>query len=183
MLSFVDVCGARASECVFAEFAVRAAAALISQSADDDARVELAHDRFVMNDVARATARLNVLQNGGVDPYSRMSLAVADLSGNDAIVTKKRRAGAGAGAAGGSMYGGYEDGEDADADDLDFDGVGGASSRYMSATEMSTLAAEEEAETEVYVAARVCAHKGVLCVIPASERAVCSSPSCARQSA
>jgi hypothetical protein len=113
------------------------------QSADDDARVELAHDRFVMNDVARATARMNVLQNG-IDPYSRMSLAVADLSGTDAIVTKKRRAG---GAAAGSMYG-YED-EDAEADDLDFDREG--ASRYMSATEMSSLAADEEAETEVYV--------------------------------
>ena len=127
------------TECVFAVLP-----ALISQSADDDARVELAHDRFVMNDVARATARMNVLQSG-IDPYSRMSLAVADLSGTDAIVTKKRRAGAGA--AVGSMYG-YED-EDAEADDLDFDREG--ASRYMSATEMSSLAADEEAETEVYV--------------------------------
>ena len=97
----------------------------------------------MLNDIARAAARQLVGGGGmsGSDANARALLAVADLSGNDNIVTKKRRAGSAGASA--NLYG-YSADDNVDGEGYGEDG-GNGDGRYFSA---SSLAEEDEDDAE-----------------------------------
>ena len=115
----------------------------LAQAEEDARKIEVVHDRFVLNDIARAAARQLVGGGGltGSDANARALLAVADLSGNDNIVTKKRRAGSTSASA--NLYG-YSADDNWDGEGFGEDG-GATDGRYLSA---SSLAEEDEDDAE-----------------------------------
>jgi hypothetical protein len=128
----------------------------LRQAEEDDRRVEIAHDRFVMNDIARAAARQLVGGAMNSDANARAMLAVADLSGNDNVVVKKRRSG-GANSGSANLYG-YSADDAWDVDHADDD-----NGRYVSA---SNLADEVEDDLEyVYCSSNVLSFRLFVCIL------------------